>query len=127
MLPGEARTGPFGHTAVDHPMAFEVSGGRDKLIVSPGWSPRQGDQMAFRLVAAGNTVSIAQNKSVTIVNASLVFEPEDRKWNITLSGNNLTDRVYPLAGTSSESTSAGYAEVIYARPRSVTLTYSINF
>jgi iron complex outermembrane receptor protein len=76
---------------------------------------------------AGNTVSIAQNKSITVVNASLVFEPDDRKWNVTLSGNNLTDRVYPLAGTSSESTSAGYAEVIYARPRSVTLTYSINF
>lgn len=76
---------------------------------------------------AGNTVSIAQNKSVTIVNASIVFEPEDRKWNVTLSGNNLTDRVYPLAGTSSESTSAGYAEVIYARPRTISLTYSIDF
>ena len=76
---------------------------------------------------AGNTVSIAQNKSVTIVNASIVFEPEDRKWNVTLSGNNLTDRVYPLAGTSSESTSAGYAEVIYARPLTISLTYSIYF
>ncbi|EGF89999.1 tonB dependent receptor family protein [Asticcacaulis biprosthecium C19] len=76
---------------------------------------------------AGNTVSIAQNKSVTIVNASIVFEPDDRKWNITLSGNNLTNRLYPLAGTSSESTSAGYAEVIYARPRNINLTYSLNF
>ncbi len=76
---------------------------------------------------AGNTVSIAQNKSVTIVNASIVLEPDDRKWNITLAGNNLTNRLYPLAGTSSESTSAGYAEVIYARPRNFTLTYALNF
>lgn len=64
---GEAKTGPFGHTAVDHPMAFEVSGGRDKLIVSPGWSPRQGDHMAFRLVAAGNTLSIADASLLTPV------------------------------------------------------------
>ncbi len=64
---GEAKTGPFGHTAVDHPMAFEVSGGRDKLIVSPGWSPRQGDHMAFRLVGAGNTVSIAEASLLTPV------------------------------------------------------------
>ncbi|ESQ89429.1 hypothetical protein ABAC460_13030 [Asticcacaulis sp. AC460] len=76
---------------------------------------------------AGNTESIAQNHSVTIVNASLVFEPDDRKWNLTLSGNNLTDELYPVAGTSSESTSAGYAEVIYARPRNINLTWSLNF
>ena len=76
---------------------------------------------------AGNTVSIAQNKSVTIANASIVLEPDDRKWHVTLSGNNLTNRLYPMAGTSSESTSAGYAEVIYARPRNFSLTYARDF
>ncbi|MBW8734959.1 MAG: heparinase II/III family protein, partial [Asticcacaulis sp.] len=42
-------------------------GGRDKLIVSPGWSPRQGEHQAFRLVAAGNTVSIADATLLTPV------------------------------------------------------------
>jgi iron complex outermembrane receptor protein len=44
-----------------------------------------------------------------------------------LGGNNLTDEVYPVAGTSSLTTASGYAEIIYARPRSVTLNVTRNF
>ncbi len=62
---GEARTGPYGFAAIDHPMAFEVSGGRDKLIVSPGWSPRQSDHPAFRVVGAGNTLDLAETSLLT--------------------------------------------------------------
>ncbi len=55
---GEARRGAFGAAACDHPMSFEVSGGRDKLIVSPGWSPDQSDRPAYRLINVANTVCI---------------------------------------------------------------------
>ncbi len=62
---GEAKPGPYGYAAVDHPMGFEVSGGRDKLIVSPGWSPRQSDQQVFRVVGAGNTLCLAETSLLT--------------------------------------------------------------
>ncbi|MFT4074737.1 MAG: heparinase II/III family protein [Asticcacaulis sp.] len=55
---GEARGGDFGAAACDYPMTFEVSGGRDKLIVSPGWSPAQSDRQAFRVVGAANTLTL---------------------------------------------------------------------
>lgn len=55
---GEAKGGDFGFAACDYPMAFEVSGGRDKLIVSPGWSPMQSDSQAFRVVGAANTLTL---------------------------------------------------------------------
>jgi len=57
---GEPKSGPFGATACDHPMAFEVSGGRDKLIVLPGWSPSQSDRQEFRVVGAANTLCIGE-------------------------------------------------------------------
>ena len=55
---GEAKAGDFGFAACDYPMSFEVSGGRDKLIVSPGWSPAQSDRQAFRVIGGANTLSI---------------------------------------------------------------------
>ena len=33
----------------------------------------------------------------------------------------------PVAGTSSLTTASGYSEIIYARPRSVTLSVTRNF
>jgi iron complex outermembrane recepter protein len=44
-----------------------------------------------------------------------------------LSGNNLTDELYPVAGTSSLTTAFGYAEIIYARPRTVALSVTRKF
>ena len=57
---GEPRAGVFGYAACDHPMAFEVSGGRDKLIVLPGWSPMQSDRQEFRIIGAGNCLTIGE-------------------------------------------------------------------
>lgn len=57
---GESKTGVMGYAACDHPMAFEVSGGRDKLIVLPGWSPTQSDQEGFRVIGAGNTLTLSE-------------------------------------------------------------------
>jgi len=55
---GEAKAGDFGFAACDYPMTFEVSGGRDKLIVSPGWSPAQSEHQALRVIGAANTLSL---------------------------------------------------------------------
>jgi iron complex outermembrane receptor protein len=76
---------------------------------------------------AGNSVEIAQDEAVTLVNAALALETEDSKWRIVLSGNNLTDELYPLAGTSSVTTASGYAEIVYARPRTLALSVTRNF
>jgi iron complex outermembrane receptor protein len=44
-----------------------------------------------------------------------------------LSGANLTDELYPVAGASSLTTASGYAEIIYARPRNFWLTFTADF
>jgi iron complex outermembrane receptor protein len=76
---------------------------------------------------AGNSPEIAQDEAITLVNAALSLSSVDDKWRVVLGGNNLTDELYPVAGTSSLSTASGYSEIIYARPRSVTLSVTRNF
>ena len=76
---------------------------------------------------AGNSVEIAQDEAITLLNASIAIESEDAKWRFVLSGNNLTDELYPVAGTSSLTTASGYAEIIYARPRNLAFSITRNF
>ena len=76
---------------------------------------------------AGNSPEIAQDDAVTLVNASLAFKAESGKWRLVLSGTNLTDELYPVAGTSSLTTASGYAEIIYVRPRTFALTATLDF
>jgi iron complex outermembrane receptor protein len=76
---------------------------------------------------AGNSPEIAQDTGVTLINASVTLASDDDKWRIVLGGNNLTDEVYPVAGTSSMTTASGYAEIIYARPPTVSLNVTRNF
>ena len=76
---------------------------------------------------AGNSREIAQLEAVTLVNASLTLSSEDSKWRFVLSGNNLTDEDYPVAGTSSLTTASGYSEIIYARPLTVALSATFSF
>ncbi|WP_129793181.1 TonB-dependent receptor [Sphingosinicella sp. CPCC 101087] len=73
---------------------------------------------------AGNSPEIAQD-DVTVVNAGLTLAQEN--WRVTLNVFNLTDELYPTAGTSSLTTASGYAEIIYARPRNFTLIAAIDF
>jgi iron complex outermembrane receptor protein len=75
---------------------------------------------------AANSVEIAQTDDVTLVNVGLVLDSNDR-WRFMLSGINLTDERYPLAGTSSLTTASGYAEIIYARPRNWSLSAMRSF
>ncbi|NWG53080.1 MAG: TonB-dependent receptor [Hydrogenophilaceae bacterium] len=97
---------------------------RSGLLLTPRLDLSYTDSQFFD---AGNSASIAQNDAVTVLNGSLALEPEDSRWRIMLSGNNLTDELYPVAGTSSETTATGYAEIIYARPRSFWATLSYRF
>jgi iron complex outermembrane receptor protein len=76
---------------------------------------------------AGNSPEIAQDEAITLLNASLTLASADDKWRFVLGGTNLTDELYPVAGTSSMTTASGYAEIIYARPRSVSLSVTRNF
>ena len=76
---------------------------------------------------AGNSVEIAQTDDVTLVNASLTLASADDEWRLMLSGFNLTDELYPVAGTSSMTTASGYAEIIYARPRNFTFNATRSF
>jgi iron complex outermembrane receptor protein len=76
---------------------------------------------------AGNSLEIAQDDAVTLVNASVALETDEEKWRFVLSANNLTDELYPLAGTSSLTTASGYSEIIYARPRTLALSITRRF
>ncbi len=76
---------------------------------------------------AANSDEVAQLDPVTVVNASLKLAESADVWSVVLGIENLTDEQYIIAGNSSYSTSAGYAEVIYSRPRNAYLSASYNF
>jgi len=76
---------------------------------------------------ANNTMEIAQLDSATVVNLSAALEPANGKWRLTGGINNATDELYPTGGNSSLTTSSGYAEIAYARPREFFISFSYNF
>jgi iron complex outermembrane receptor protein len=96
----------------------------ENLSLTPRVDVSYTDQQYFD---AGNSPEIAQLDSVTIVNGALVLADDGGRWRMTLRGDNLTDELYPVAGTSSLTTSSGYAEIIYARPRSFSLAFTADF
>jgi len=100
------------------------------MPLSNGWTltPRvDTSYIGAQFFDAGNSVEISQMGGVTIWGASVAMESPDSKWRFALNAQNLGDKLYPVAGTSSLSTSSGYAEIVYARPRSLSLTASYNF
>jgi|HigsolmetaAR201D_1030396.scaffolds.fasta_scaffold05839_1 iron complex outermembrane receptor protein len=74
---------------------------------------------------AANSREVAQLDDVTLVNVSLTLAFGD--WKIRAGINNVTNKEYLVAGNSSTSTSAGYAEAIYSRPRNWFLTAQYEF
>ena len=76
---------------------------------------------------ATNTREIAQLDGVTVVNASVALAPSAGNWRLTIGVNNATDETYPVAGNSSLTTGAGYAEIAYARPREYFATINFDF
>lgn len=75
----------------------------------------------------GNTVQVAQTEAETVINFSLRLNEAAENWNFVVGIQNLTDETYPIAGNSSLTTSTGYAEVIYSRPRSYYINGTYNF
>ena len=82
---------------------------------------------AAQFFDAANSPEVAQNGGVTVMNASLTLENASRAWRLMFGVNNLSDKVYPVAGNSSLSTSSGYAEIIYARPRNYFVSGTYHF
>ena len=76
---------------------------------------------------ANNTPQIAQLDPATVVNLSAALEPASGKWMLRGGINNATDELYPTGGNSSLTTSSGYAEIAYARPREFFINFSYNF
>ena len=74
---------------------------------------------------AANSVEVAQLDDVTVVNTSVTLELGT--WRLRGGVNNATDEQYRVAGNSSFSTSAGYAESIYSRPRNYFISASVDF
>lgn len=52
--------GPWSVAACAHPLALEVSAGRDRLIVNPGWSPDAAAPAGLRQSAGASTVSLGE-------------------------------------------------------------------
>ena len=117
-----------------------------ELPFAPEWQAHLGLEYAFNVGAkwrltpradvtftdsqffdAGNSPEIAQLDAETLLNAAFTLTSVDDKWRFALTGSNLTDEAYPLAGTSTLTTSSGYAEIIYSRPRSVAITATRKF
>jgi iron complex outermembrane receptor protein len=74
---------------------------------------------------AANSVEVAQLDDVTVVNTSVTLELG--AWRLRGGVNNVTDEQYRVAGNSSFSTSAGYVESIYSRPRNYFISASVDF
>jgi len=48
-------------SACAQPLAIEVVCGKDRLITNSGWTEREPDRQAFRLTAAGSTLTLAEH------------------------------------------------------------------
>ena len=72
-----------------------------------------------------NTPQLRQD-SFSLLNAAIVFNSADERWEAILAGRNLADEDYLITGNSAFATAASYVEQVYGRPRSwwVSLEYS---
>jgi uncharacterized heparinase superfamily protein len=57
-----ARSG-WSTAACAHPLAIEVTAGRDRLIVNPGWSPDAAGPQAMRLTAGASTATLGEGSA----------------------------------------------------------------
>lgn len=128
-IPGATATlGPDNELPFTPEVQASLGGGYEfavrSLTITPRLNITYTDKQFFD---AANSIEVAQKDSVTVANFSLKVAGADEVWNVVLGVDNLTDEVYPVAGNSSLTTSSGYAEVIYARPRSYYLSTQYNF
>jgi uncharacterized heparinase superfamily protein len=55
--------GPWSTAACAYPLSIEVTAGRDRLIVNPGWTPDAAGPQAMRLTAGGSTASLGEGSA----------------------------------------------------------------
>jgi uncharacterized heparinase superfamily protein len=58
---GAPTRGVFGAAACAQPLAIEVVCGRDRLITSCAWSPREPERLGLRLTTAGSTLTLGES------------------------------------------------------------------
>lgn len=129
------------------PLTTATVGPNNALPFTPAWSGHIGAAYTLRPFGGGvelsprvnlaitssqffdaaNTVEVAQNDTVVVLNTSVRLADPDRGWALVVGLNNATDELYPVAGNASLSTSTGYAESIYARPRNWFVELSVDF
>ena len=76
---------------------------------------------------ANNTMEIAQLDDATVVNLSVAVGPAAGPWRLNAGINNANDELYQTGGNSSLTTSSGYSEVAFARPREYFVYFSYDF
>ncbi len=76
-------------------------------------------------ITPGSVPEIEQDDYV-VANASVRLRNDKRRWNVTAGVQNALDEEYLIQGNASLAT-LGYAEVMYARPRSWFVNFSIDF
>ncbi|MGQ9427355.1 TonB-dependent receptor [Gilvimarinus sp. F26214L] len=74
----------------------------------------------------GNTEEVATDAE-SMVNLSFRLGDDAEIWNVVLGVENATDNQYPIAGNAALTSSSGYAEAIYTRPRNYYLSATYNF
>jgi iron complex outermembrane receptor protein len=108
------------HVGVDYDFRL----GDDAYLLSPRLDASMTGNQYFD---ATNTVETAQVDDVTVVNASVTLASRRGRWRATAGVTNMTDELYPVAGNSSLTTASGYAEIVYARPRTYFVSASFDF
>jgi iron complex outermembrane receptor protein len=115
------------------------------LPMTPEWQANLGAAYTFRLTPSfdlipqlnvsytdaqyfdvANTPLVAQTEGVIVADAAMRLLSTMSGWELTLGVDNLTDELYPVQGNASLAT-LGYAEMVYARPRSWYLGASYDF
>ncbi len=126
-VPGTSQTvGPGNRLPFTPEWQGHIGIGYDFAIGSSTLTPRvNASYTDGQFFDAANSIEVAQLEDVTLLNASLTWALD--KWKIRGGVNNATDEDYRVAGNSSFSTSAGYAETIYSRPRNWFLSAEFNF
>ncbi len=128
------------------PLTTATVGPDNALPFTPAWSGHIGASYTFhpagklelsprvnlaitssQFFDAANTVEVAQNDTTVVLNTSIKLAQPDSGWALVVGLNNATDELYPVAGNASLSTSTGYAENIYARPRNWFVELSYDF
>jgi uncharacterized heparinase superfamily protein len=60
---GPPASGPWSLAACAQPLAFEVTGGEDRLITNSGWSPEAIGPQALRLTPGGSTIGLGEESA----------------------------------------------------------------